>query len=45
MECLELSKSVLGASNPDSLTSMNNLAALYKRGGKDDLAEKIRADV
>ena len=29
VECMELSKAVLGASHPDTLTTMNGLAGLY----------------
>jgi Tetratricopeptide repeat len=33
-DCLEIRKRVLGADHPDTLWSMNNLAAIYNRLGR-----------
>jgi tetratricopeptide (TPR) repeat protein len=41
VECLALRKAILGASHPDTLQSMNNLANLYENQGKYDEAEPL----
>lgn len=42
VECLILSKEILGNNHPNTLTSMNNLALLYEKQGEYEKAQNLR---
>jgi tetratricopeptide (TPR) repeat protein len=44
-QALGLKEKVLGKEHPSTLTSMNNLALVYRNGGRWDEAEKLEMEM